>query len=313
VESVRIASIDLGTNTFRLMITEIDRGDVSILLRESKVTGLGKNFDPITRKISHQSIQNGLDALNEFSTILSKYLVDIIRVVATSVVREAFNSNEFIEKAERILGSSIRIITGDKEAELTVLGVLHSVNHKGNKLIVDIGGGSTEFVFVNKDNMIESSISTDIGVVRYLDKYDFSSCISNEQLSIIYDDINAKVKEYCEELNSKPFNYFDIIITAGTPTTLAAIDMKLAVYNHDLVNNHVLSKENIRSIIYNLVKLKSEQRLKITGMHPGRENLIIPGGLIIMSLLDIYNKNQIIVSDGGLLEGIMYDSLKSGV
>ena len=313
MESVRIASIDLGTNTFRLMITEIDRGDVSILLRESKVTGLGKNFDPITRKISHQSIRNGLDALNEFSIILSKYLVDNIRVVATSVVREAFNSNEFIEKAERILGSSIRIITGDKEAELTVLGVLHSVNHKGNKLIVDIGGGSTEFVFVNKDNKIESSISTDIGVVRYLDKYDFSSCISNEQFSIIYDDINTKVKEYCEELNSKSFDYFDIIITAGTPTTLAAIDMKLAVYNHDLVNNHVLSKENIRSIIYHLVKLKSEQRLKITGMHPGRENLIIPGGLIIMSLLDIYNKNHIIVSDGGLLEGIMYDILKSGV
>lgn len=308
---MRIASIDLGTNTFRLMITEMYNGDICILLRESKVTGLGKNFDPITRIISHQSIQHALAAVYEFSIILSEYVIDFVRIVATSVVREALNSNEFIEKAEKIFGKSIDIISGDKEAELTVLGVLHSVKHSGNKLIVDIGGGSTEFVFVNKYNLIESTKSTDIGVLRYSDKYDFSSTISETELSNIYDDIDAKVKTHCEDL-TKSFDDFDIIITAGTPTTLAAIDMKLAVYEHDLVNNYVLSKENIRSIIYKLIRLRSQQRLKVTGMHTGRENLIIPGSLIIMSLLDMYDKNQIIVSDGGLLEGIFYDSLMSG-
>ena len=306
---MKIASVDLGTNTFRLMISSIDNGVISIILRDSIVTGLGKNFDTKTRKISYKSIENALCVLKQFSLIISEYSVDVVRAVATSVVREALNSNDFIEDAERILGKDIEVITGEKEAELTVLGVLKSVIHNGNKLIVDIGGGSTEFVCVNKNDLIESSISTDIGVVRYSDRYDLISIIDNNKISIMYKDINAKVKKYLGELNTSNFDYFDIIVTAGTPTTLAAIDMKLAVYDHELVNNYVLSRENIRSIIYKLIRLNSEQRLNITGMHPGRENLIIPGGLIIMSLLDTYNKNKIIVSDGGLLEGILYDSL----
>lgn len=307
-----LAAIDLGTNTFRLIVAETNTRNIKILLRDSKIVGLGKGFDPITKAISEGSINNALDVLKIFSNKLLNYPIDSLRVVATSAIREASNSNQFITPAQSIISHKIDIITGEEEAEITVLGVLNSIDYKGNKLIVDIGGGSTEIIYVNSYNKLLFLESTNLGVIKYSNMYDFSKKLTKDELNIISRDIDNKVKHHCKSLNFRKTEDFELIVTAGTPTTLASIDLKITKYNHDLVNNHILSKKTIIRILNNLIEMDCNKRLKIPGMYAGRENSIIPGTLIILSLLDNFNKNKIIISDQGLLEGLIYDIINLG-
>jgi len=306
---VILASIDLGTNTFRILVASIHNNIPEFIYRRSVITGLGIDFDKKNRLLSVKSIDRGLGVLKEFASIVSTYNVVMVKAVATSIVRESFNKNKFLIQAQDIINYPINVISGVREAELTVIGVLNNTDYKGNKIIVDIGGGSTEIAIVDKYNNTIGLHSAQIGVVRISQQFDFTKQISLDMKNEVSQYIKQEMLGFIKDIHINFDSNFEFIITAGTPTTLAAINLRLKEYDRDLVNNHVLNIHDINDILHLLLKLSSIKRLKILGMINGRENLIIPGTLIILNLLELYNKSKIIVSDSGLLEGIIYSEL----
>lgn len=304
---MNFASIDLGTNSFRILVARLQKNNkIKFLYKKSVITGLGKDFNISTKTLAKDSVSRGLKVLNAFSSVLKGYKVSNIRAVATSVVRESKNHELFTDFASEIIGTNIEVITGSVEAQLTAIGVLKSENINKNKLIVDIGGGSTEFVVVDRYDYINSLLSIKLGVVKITEIYNVNKILADEDIVRISQYIRHFIEKEMvgADFNSKQIS--EIVVTAGTPTTLAAMDLGLKEYNYSKINGHILYKKNIVKIFGKICSLNSKERLKLIGLRQGKENLIIPGTLIILYLLGRYNKDKIVVSDEGLLEGIIY-------
>lgn len=303
---MRTASIDIGTNTIRLLISErTGRGILKIYINRV-ITRLGEGFSDNTRLLNSNAVNRSVAALYDFSKVIKKFHVNKIRAVATSVVRESKNGEEFVKQVADKTGLVVEVISGEEEAKLTVSGVLNSVSVNANNCIIfDIGGGSTEYVHIRSSNIV-NLVSTNLGVVHLTEEF-LRSEIETEQelanLSIYIKETLQRELENFEVIDKK-----DLILigTAGTPTTLAAIELKLKEYNPELVNNFVLSEEMILSTIKKLLNIHKKDRAKITGLEKGREDILVVGALILIETLRKYSQNSVIVSDGGVLEGIAY-------
>jgi exopolyphosphatase/guanosine-5'-triphosphate,3'-diphosphate pyrophosphatase len=303
---LRTASIDIGTNTIRLLISErTGRGILKIYINRV-ITRLGEGFSDNTRLLNSNAVNRSVAALYDFSKVIKKFHVNKIRAVATSVVRESKNGEEFVKQVADKTGLAVEVISGEEEAKLTVSGVLNSVSVNANNCIIfDIGGGSTEYVHIRSSNIV-NLVSTNLGVVHLTEEF-LRSEIETEQelanLSIYIKETLQRELENFEVIDKK-----DLILigTAGTPTTLAAIELKLKEYNPELVNNFVLSEEMILSTIKKLLNIHKKDRAKITGLEKGREDILVVGALILIETLRKYSQNSVIVSDGGVLEGIAY-------
>ena len=303
---MRTASIDIGTNTIRLLISErTGRGILKIYINRV-ITRLGEGFSDNTRLLNSNAVNRSVAALYDFSKVIKKFNVNKIRAVATSVVRESKNGEEFVKQVADKTGLAVEVISGEEEAKLTVSGVLNSVSVNANNCIIfDIGGGSTEYVHIRSSNIV-NLVSTNLGVVHLTEEF-LRSEIETEQelanLSIYIKETLQRELENFEVIDKK-----DLILigTAGTPTTLAAIELKLKEYNPELVNNFVLSEEMILSTIKKLLNIHKKDRAKITGLEKGREDILVVGALILIETLRKYSQNSAIVSDGGVLEGIAY-------
>jgi exopolyphosphatase/guanosine-5'-triphosphate,3'-diphosphate pyrophosphatase len=302
---LRTASIDIGTNTIRLLISErTGRGILKIYINRV-ITRLGEGFSDNTRLLNSNAVNRSVAALYDFSKVIKKFNVNKIRAVATSVVRESKNGEEFVKQVADKTGLAVEVISGE-EAKLTVSGVLNSVSVNANNCIIfDIGGGSTEYVHIRSSNIV-NLVSTNLGVVHLTEEF-LRSEIETEQelanLSIYIKETLQRELENFEVIDKK-----DLILigTAGTPTTLATIELKLKEYNPELVNNFVLSEEMILSTIKKLLNIHKKDRAKITGLEKGREDILVVGALILIETLRKYSQNSVIVSDGGVLEGIAY-------
>lgn len=305
---MNFASIDLGTNSFRILVVRLQKNNkIEFLYKKSVITELGKDFNISTKTLAKDSVSRGLKVLNAFSSVLKDYKVSNIRAVATSVVRESKNSGLFTDCASEIIGTNIEVITGSVEAQLTAIGVLKSIeNINKNKLIVDIGGGSTEFAVVDRYDYINSLLSIKLGVVKITEKYNVNELLVDKDIVRISEYIRHFIEKEMVGADFSSNQISEIVVTVGTPTTLAAMDLGLKEYDHSKINGHILYKKNIVKIFGKICSLNSKKRLKLIGLRQGRENLIIPGILIILYLLGRYNKDKIVVSDGGLLEGIIY-------
>ncbi|TFG77230.1 MAG: Ppx/GppA family phosphatase [Thermodesulfobacteriales bacterium] len=303
---MRTASIDIGTNTIRLLISErTGRGLLKIYINRV-ITRLGEGFSDNTRLLNSNAVNRSVAALYDFSKVIKKFHVNKIRAVATSVVRESKNGEEFVKQVADKTGLAVEVISGEEEAKLTVSGVLNSVSVNANNCIIfDIGGGSTEYVHIRSSNIV-NLVSTNLGVVHLTEEFLRSEIETEQEL--------ANLSIYIKETLQRELENFEIIDkkdliligTAGTPTTLAAIELKLKEYNPELVNNFVLSEEMILSTIKKLLNIHKKDRAKITGLEKGREDILVVGALILIETLRKYSQNSVIVSDGGVLEGIAY-------
>jgi len=294
---MRVAGIDIGTNTVRLIIADIKDNRIDrIIYQNRKITRLGEDFIK-TKKLSEKAILRTILALKHFKNILDLFSINRYYAVATSAVREAENGQEFIKLCDEI-DFNVDIIDGEKEAQLTLLGVTSGLEIKSeNFLIFDIGGGSTEFILKQNDNFIFKSIK--LGVVKLADMYNFSSKISQN----LVEDVNKTISDMLKEVDFiQKAN--QLIATAGTPTTLAAIHLKLKDYDYKKVHGITLTKNEIEEILKTLSNLTAEERKNIIGLEPGREDLIIPGTLIILQIMQIANIDNITVSDFGVREGV---------
>lgn len=295
------ASIDLGTNTARLLIgEELANNSIRTVHLSRKITRLGGGF---TREqgISSEAWQRSLAALEEFAALIKKYNASSVKAVATSAVRDALNGTEFCREVLIKTGINLEVIDGTQEACYTLNGVLSALDEKkGSFLVFDVGGGSTEYIFHTPDIPL-FTVSLPLGVVRLTEGKKLPSIMKEKierELSALQTRMeSAGVRNMVRKAT--------LVGTAGTATTLAAIDLKMTEYDYRKVNNHIVSKERIEQIYEMLLPLSPQERLNVPGLEKGREDLIVAGILITLSTMNVFGHQELKVSDFGLLEGLL--------
>lgn len=304
---MRTASIDIGTNTIRILICEqTEKGSLKELYINRVITRLGEGFSDDKRLLISSAVNRSVSTLCDFSKVIKEYNVNKIRAVATSVIRESRNGSEFVKHVADKAGLAVEVISGEEEAELTVLGVLNSVSVNTNDCIIfDIGGGSTEYVYIHNSNIVKLT-SSNLGVVHLTEEFLRKELETKEELAQLSLHIHETLQRELE--NFRIIDKKDLILvgTAGTSTTLAAIELKLEKYNPEFVNNFILTKAMVLSTIKKLIKIPKKDRPNVIGLEKGREDILIAGALILIETLKKFSIDEVIVSDGGVLEGIAY-------
>ncbi len=297
------AGIDIGSNSIRLIIAEVENNKIkNIIYEEKATTRLAANINK-TGILQEEPFNKSINVLAGFRKALNKYNVEKIKTVATSAVREAANGKEFINAAKNS-GIEISIISGKEEGMLEYLGVCSGFDAGRQPLILDVGGGSSEIIYMQDNNELHTE-SHKIGVVKMADMFDFQKSSTE-----ILEKCSAYIKEFFKDVTI-PNNIQNFIATAGTATTLAAIDMEMTEYDYNKVNGYKITKEKVIEILNKVYSTPYNKRLEIKGMDKGREDLIIPGILIILEILKKTNLNIITVSDFGLREGAVVRAANS--
>jgi len=302
MSSKRVAAIDFGTNTARLLVADRNPdGSFEQVRIERRIVRMGGGF---SRDIglSDEAIQRGSRCLADFARILADYGLTNPRAVATSAVRDAANGSEFIDSIYRQTGIALRVIDGEQEGALTLNGVIAGLDCRPDNLMVfDVGGGSTEYTLANGGGKAALIRSLPLGVVRLTE-----GKVSPAEMSVkIHKELDRLIREMTLANIALPNNNTLLIGTAGTATTLAAISMRMTTYDYRRVQNSTLSLEEIRRIYSLLLPLSLEERLAIPGLEKGREDLIIAGMLITLHTMERFGFTTIKVSDYGLLEGLV--------
>jgi len=314
------ASIDLGTNTVRLLVAEREGKVFKPLYSNQAITRLGEGLSNGAVLIE-QAMERTISTVLTFKDEASKYNPSAIWIVATSAVREAKNRSEFIEKIKRVTGLQLEVIPWEEEARMTLLGVfssnlplplLNKEGSKGRAIIFDIGGGSTEYIFT-EDKKLVNSVGTDLGVVHLSERYITKDPVDEEELKALEKAIADKIKNVKDEINSSfliPHSAL-LIGTAGTVTTLAALDLNLYPYDPKKINGYILKFENVKKLLDRLKKMPLKERRNIPALEKGREDLIIPGAVIVIKTMEIFGFDSMVVSDYGLREGIILAKMSS--
>ena len=310
------AVIDIGTNTFRLLIADVSpgQGKDTISFREIHseriITRLGEGLSE-DGLLQEEALKRGIDTLRQFSKLIDEHNCEKVLAIATSALRNARNSAEFIANAKESAGIEIEIITGEEEAELTAAGMLIDIDGPGSCLMVDIGGGSTELIFTG-DNVTPAVRTLDLGVVYLAEKYMKSDPPSGNDLEMLGKEISDKVETVREFFTSLITPETILMGTAGTITTLAAALQQLEKYNHDRVHNFRMNITDLKGICSEMTKMTTAERSKFLPFEPSRLDIIVPGTLILLTLMSIFRFNEIVVSNYGLREGILAELYTHG-
>jgi exopolyphosphatase / guanosine-5'-triphosphate,3'-diphosphate pyrophosphatase len=303
----RVASIDIGTNTVRLLILETTPGES---LREinqiNAITRLGKGMDT-EKKILGDRMDETISVLTNFRNECRKFEPLTIRVVATSALREAGNQEYFVSRAKQESGLEIEVISWEEEAELMVKGVLWNLpNIEKNILIFDIGGGSTEYILV-RGKQIVSAVGTQLGTVRLTDQFISHHPINVNEYKALETHLRKELKLVKDQLSD--FSPEVLVGTAGAVTTLAAIDENVYPYDPEKVQGKILTFKRVEELLKDLKKKSLAERVRMNTIEKGREDLIIVGGALVLESMRIFECNLLIVSEYGLLEGVVLDTL----
>ncbi len=296
----RYASIDLGTNTVRLLIASVGKEGLEPVQVMRRITRLGGGFSRETG-LSPEARQRTVAALFEFATELARHDVTMLRAVATSAVRDAVNGAEFCAEVQVKTGITLEVIDGKEEGLLTLHGIRAGLGAPdGTLMAFDVGGGSTEYTLA--DGTYPRFIrSLPLGVVRLTE--------GKHDLAAMTDKVDRELAGLAVELAAAgeivdPSRSL-LVGTAGTATTLAAIDMGMTDYDYRRVNGHWLPRDRVAALYEQLLTLTPPERLQIPGMEQGREDLIIAGGLVTLKSMDRFGFDGMKISDFGLLEGVL--------
>lgn len=302
-----IASIDIGSNTILLLIAEYDRnkGLLTPVLNIYRVPRISENLK-FSHVISDAKIIEMWNVLKEYNSLIQKYQCYKTIVVATNAFRIASNGAEIANKIFNQFNWNVRIIDGNEEARLSFLGTLTQSNDLKNYSVLDIGGGSTEIIFGNRQEIFFRK-SYSIGVVSFTEKYFKHNPPLNDEIEKMNEDIRVNIKELAD---SQLVNN-DLVAVAGTPTTLSSINQGLKIYNDNLVDNSILTRDDILSITKIISKMKSDDIKQVYGqIVEGREDVLLTGCIILINVMDILNIEKIKVSSRGLRYGVLVDYVK---
>ena len=308
----RYASIDIGTQTIRLLIADSDSpGKLIPVYRDRSIIRLGEGMTA-NNCLQERPVERALSCINNFTRTAHQYKIQKIFAVATSCVREAQNGKDFLEAVYRETGVAVRLLSGDDEAGLSLRGVKSVFqDNQGHSLIIDIGGGSTELILTNGAT-VELMESIPLGVVHLSEKYFHNDPPLPKELSDLTDHINFALSNTCNNnnnVNNRGINNLRLIGTAGTVTTLAAMDLKMTEYDIEKINGFLLTQVKIEHIYDTIILISSNIRTNYQGLEPGREVVIIAGTRIILNVMYLFGLRDISVSDAGLLEGILSQAI----
>ena len=302
----RLASIDVGSNTIRLLIAE---PEVSAPIRpihvQRRITRLGENFLP-DRTLQLEAMDRSTAALKEFVELMDHNGVSEYSAGATAVVREASNGSTFLDLVQRETGLGVRLLSGTEEARLSLLGVASVITNKESGMVVfDIGGGSTELVWQGQgDSIAMASSSLPVGVVHLTETFLQGDPPGHEPCLQLREYVTRVLMELSFD---KDYHDSLWVGTAGTVTTLASMWYEMAEYDPEKINGTVLERAWLADLCAQLAEMKLTERRKLTGLEPGREDIILAGGLVTLELMNTFGFSQFTVSDAGLLEGLFLD------
>ncbi len=309
---MRLAAIDIGTNSTRLLISDFsDSGSVT-LERIMQITRIGRKLSS-TGKISRSSAYDTLTTLTKYKDLMNKHDVSKYRAVGTSAVREAGNSQWFTSYIYENSGIRIDTITGSEEAHLGFSGISRDLNlfpesQSKKILLLDIGGGSTEFILGITGSRTGPNInmvkSLKIGSVGLTEMFIKGTMPERDELKRLESFIRSSIREVVKNIPEK--EDMSIVGVAGTITTLAAIDLELEEYDSKKIHGHELSFKWIKGIYKTLCKTDLIDRKQITGLAPERADIIISGTAILLEILKMLDKKILIVSEQDILDGIIY-------
>ena len=296
---MRVAAIDLGTNTTRLLVADVADGRVHEVERETRITRLGEGVDG-RRRLLPVPIARVRNCLADYRRALESLGAERALAVATSAIRDAENGEAFLGEVEWSYGFTTRLLTGDDEALLTFRGVVANRALPAGTLIVDLGGGSTELVVAGEDE-IEFRTSLDIGAVRLTERFLPSDPPADEELEACRRAIAALLAERVPDDVRE--GVARAIGVAGTVTTLAALDLGLPAYDRDRVHAHVLTAEGARRQLERLAALPIAERREVPALEPERAPVIVAGAAIVVELLTFFGLGGIEASERDLLDG----------
>lgn len=300
------AAIDVGSNTLRLLIGEVKTGKFKHIYTARSITRLAAGIAE-AGFLREDSMQQSLIALKDFALALSGHGIKNVRAVGTSALREASNSKAFIEKVFTETGLQIEVISGEEEARLTAKGVLlGSEGVVSAPLIIDIGGGSTEWIIQPERNSKPLSHGTvPVGVVNMAEKFIKTDPPSDADITRLTHEIDSRFSSVKYDILNHIYITTKLIGTGGTITTIAAMDLGLKEYSTERVHLHNISLDKISRLKDRLIFMPLLQRQDIEGLEPKRSDLIIPGILLTIRVMEIFGFGELIVSDYGILEGLI--------
>ncbi|MET0469124.1 MAG: Ppx/GppA phosphatase family protein [Aeromicrobium sp.] len=302
----RVAAIDCGTNSIRLLISDIADDHKTDLLREMRIVRLGQDVDR-TQHLADDAILRTFAATREYAELIAMFGVLDIRFCATSAVRDADNAARFEDGIEEILGVRPVILSGLDEARASFLGATRDLPPE-RTLVVDIGGGSTEIV-VGTQDVIESSVSLDIGSVRLTERFLTGDPASVAEVAACMEHIESVLKPVLADV--APVGSF--VGVAGTVTTVAAHSLALPSYDSEVIHLARLDLADVSAACLSLVQMSVADRRALPFMHPGRADVIGAGALILDRLVELLplDTDTLVVSEHDILDGIAWDMVRA--
>lgn len=300
---MKLGAIDIGTNSMRLLICDYENGKIHNREKYVKVTRIGDGVDK-TKMISEKAIERNIKTLKEYREILKKNNVSKVEIIATSAIRDSKNSQEFVDKAEKITGIRPVIIDGDIEAELGFFGVKNLIDRNDYTLIIDIGGGSTEFTLADKNEEIIFSKSENIGVVRLTER-----CIKNDpptekELFYLNSEVDRVIRDTIKILRTYRINR--IIGIGGTATSIASMIQELEPYSMEKVHKFVIEYKELIKQYERLKCKKLQEKQMIKGLQIERADVILAGVMILKTIMEMIEFDKVYVSEYDNLEGMIY-------
>jgi exopolyphosphatase/guanosine-5'-triphosphate,3'-diphosphate pyrophosphatase len=301
-QPMRVAAIDCGTNSIRLLIADIDGNNFREVVRDMEIVRLGQGVDE-TGQFHPDAIARTLAAVDKFAAEIAKRGVEKIRFCATSATRDATNRHLFVDGVRERLGIELEVISGDEEAALSFAGAIKDLDpSNGPFLVVDIGGGSTEFVFGT--STVEAARSVNIGCVRMTERHFASDPATAEQIELARTDIQAAIAQAAAVVPITKAK--TLVAVAGTATTVAAAALDLPEYDRYAIHLSRISAQQTHDAATMFATSTREQRLALGYMHPGRVDVIAAGSLVLSEIMKATGASEFVASESDILDGMAF-------
>ncbi|MGH8888169.1 MAG: exopolyphosphatase [Acidothermaceae bacterium] len=301
----RVAALDCGTNSLRLLVADIDPVDGTIddLARDTRIVRLGQGVDK-TRRFADDALARTFAVCHEYASQMAHLGAARVRFVATSASRDATNREEFFAGVRSILGVGVEVITGDHEAALSFAGATRELVAvqavSAPYLVVDIGGGSTEFVLGARD--VEAARSVDVGCVRLAERHLSSDPATGVQIEAARADVVAAIELAAQSVPMAKAK--TLVGLAGSVTTVAALALKLDEYDADRIHHSRIAAHQVHEITEQLLVMSRSERAALGVMHPGRADVIGAGALVLDTIMSALDFADVLVSEHDILDGI---------
>jgi exopolyphosphatase / guanosine-5'-triphosphate,3'-diphosphate pyrophosphatase len=302
---MRLAAFDVGTNSTRLLVAEVEDGRITRQLdREMVITRLGKGVDA-NRRFDPGALRRTLEVLGEYAATCDRSGVgpEGRRLVATSATRDVANREEFLDGVRRLVGVEAEVLTGEQEAAASYLGATGDLEGDARTLVIDIGGGSTELIMGNHDP--EAAISLDIGCVRLFERHLHSDPPTAGQVAAL----RADVRGHLERVRTvfDPSSATRVVGVAGTVTTVAALTLHLDHYDPERIHHAVMEASGVAATAQRLCGLTIAQRASLPVMAPGREDVIAAGATVLDEICRTFQFDRVVASETDILDGVLLE------